>query len=270
MNEVLHFIHNRKDFTMIKKKLFTNIPDIFNNIYIALRESVDFMAKLVILPFCVTGSYKDTLDETETKALYIINKRSKELRDQKQLLSEKVKKILFDNDDIGITSDDISFFKEYGIDNIYDTDLSEYLVNDGRYGHRRPYIPSPEEDFVDLLDPDCCRTDEDYEILDQASISKDDLYYMKKDDLIKLGLSKDFVDEITHTQDFVRELEKEIERIKANIDKAHDFLHDKNTVFDREKAFLYDMKSCVLQISGYQPVSYHKLAHSSSSIIHYN
>ena len=95
---------------MIKKKLVTNIPDIFNNIYIALRESVDFMAKLVILPFCVTGSYKDTLDETETKALYIINKRSKELREQKQLLREKVKRILFESNNIGITQDDISFF----------------------------------------------------------------------------------------------------------------------------------------------------------------
>ena len=68
------------------------------------------MAKLGILIFCISGSDMISLNETETKALYIINKRSKEIRDQKKLLREKVKKILFENDDIGITPDDISFF----------------------------------------------------------------------------------------------------------------------------------------------------------------
>ena len=90
--------------------IVTAIVSILNITYAKVKENVSFMAKLGILIFCISGRDMISLNETETKALYIINKRSKEIRDQKKLLREKVKKILFENDDIGITPDDISFF----------------------------------------------------------------------------------------------------------------------------------------------------------------
>ncbi|SFQ35756.1 hypothetical protein SAMN02910358_01736 [Lachnospiraceae bacterium XBB1006] len=193
------------------------------------------------------------LNLSEAKALYVVNKEAKKCRDLSRSTRQKLKKYLFEQEDLNLTSEEAQLLKDYGLDpNPYFTvsDLCEHHFKELKKWVSQDW----DEKFINSLDA-AYLSEADRDILSEHPVALG----ISIDERKRIGLSTDGCETIIDINNSIYESEAEYEIAEEKYNKYHQYLGEEDLPIRQQQQLLYNLKSCVLKVCSDEPVAYHIL-----------
>lgn len=216
---------------------------------------------------------KRALNKEEAKALYCLNKYAKQERDDIRAVRDAVKKVLFDNEKgdsecIRNLSDNAkNILKRYGIEKlgwfedptIFSCSFCELTVQDIK-DLTKPWL-YPDDDLQWEIET----ASHDYPELGElfGQYGDDIIYSPEKWNLV----SKEAAARLDYLAKGWDDWQATLNEALGRIEDWHLFLHD-DSVYDL-KNNLYDLKTMALVNSGYEPIAFHELDSSYSTLAYF-